>query len=1017
MNQIEAHKKIDILFLSTPNSQNISNISALMSTNLDAKNYFFYQANELWLDWLWENGFLDVIKQKSEDPSQYSYQTPELNYLVRMAEKVPDKVANIIFVVPISKETFNPEVVDQFLRICTVLPAKQLAKIVPKIVEERWIPLLGSFIRWGFDIEKMFMTLSEDKNCKSILILTEAVLSIKSKEELKEADRYINDDPFCLRDLSETKVFDYLINIPDDFAVESLKLTTEIMRQVVCLGGENKEDKVFTSQDFDPLYEVDFFSLKFISADNSYRSDIRSLAAVVVNLASRIFAGSNQKPESLQKIYGDTIAKLPDSQSMWRLKLFVLSLNPEEFREELKPKFFALFSSKEHYELILGTEYAKALQKSFSALSDDNQRNYVKKAIEYFSNLEKDKRDDERSFYLERGSLILSVIKGYLTTEEKTQAKTAGFKFEQGYQPKPIIGHVTGGSVSARGPISQEEFDKLSLAEVIKRLKNEWQPEKLKELYKDDNFLNPRNAEGAGDLLKTGVPKRLQGFVDNAGSFFDRGKIDQHYTYSFLRGVQEAIKNDRDAAVVINWDEVIKLCESILDSNKTESFDTEKRSREQYHIWLANWDGVYSAFNDVIRELIKEEQGKIVIDFVKYRDRILEIIKLLLDYPDPSPEDEKIETAKSTTKSPGDANAFISDPFTMAINSVRGQALESFVMFVFQDGKKFDEKAEIKIDKDLKKLYENTLRKEDTRAIRFLFGHYLPTFYYRDKGMIVKLLPILFPSSTDKKYFYTATWEGYLTNNLFKEIFFDPEFQKLYFRGLEITDADYPVQQKHFKEPDEGLSIHLALAFVYFKDFGLDHPLFISFWEKNIPEQHAEFVEFVGRSFLHSGNDNNQGFLKTNPDSKQRIIDFWEWLFAHYKFKSEKPFLEFGSWIGLDKTIFEPTWLATQIRKTLEKTGGVLSWDYGLTKNIVELAENAPEETLEIARLFLLENKVRKANKQYVPHLEDEWLTALQIIYKIPDDKLKSKVYDLINDLIREGGHTFWGLEKIVKAE
>ena len=99
----------------------------LINLNEDSRQYFYEKANETWLEWLWENGFFDVLKQKAEDPTKYSYSTPELRYLVRMAETKPEIVTEVMLGIPISEETFNPEVIDQFLRICGVLPGAQLA--------------------------------------------------------------------------------------------------------------------------------------------------------------------------------------------------------------------------------------------------------------------------------------------------------------------------------------------------------------------------------------------------------------------------------------------------------------------------------------------------------------------------------------------------------------------------------------------------------------------------------------------------------------------------------------------------------------------------------------------------------------------------------------------------------------------------------------------------------------------------------------------------------------------------
>ena len=40
-------------------------LQELIHVNLGARRYFYTKADEGWLDWLWQHGFLDVIKEKN----------------------------------------------------------------------------------------------------------------------------------------------------------------------------------------------------------------------------------------------------------------------------------------------------------------------------------------------------------------------------------------------------------------------------------------------------------------------------------------------------------------------------------------------------------------------------------------------------------------------------------------------------------------------------------------------------------------------------------------------------------------------------------------------------------------------------------------------------------------------------------------------------------------------------------------------------------------------------------------
>jgi hypothetical protein len=991
----------------------VEKIREIISLNFDARQYFFSKADERWVNWLWDNGLLDVIKEKAEDPTRYGYRTPELSYLVRVASKKPEKVTDIILEVPISKKTFNPEVISQFLRICSTLPASQLARLVQKIKDDGWVELMGPFNDWGFDYEKMLGTLSSANDFDSLLTLIEAVLSVRpyEKSEKKEAIALSNDKPFYLHDLSYTKVFDYLIAVDNDHAEKALNLAVKVMSQVVLQGGEADPTEVFPVEETFHLFDVDFFSIQLGKKEHlSARDDVRELAAAIKVLAEKLIGENCVDDTEAQRIYDQNIDALPQSRAMWRLRLYVLSICPTAFKNKLKESLFSLFGVERYHEIISGTEYENTLKKAFPVFSEEVKRDYIEKVIGYFSRHAEEKEDQE--WHRRYGSDILSTIAEYLLEEEREKAEKAGFTINPGHVPAPSIGEMRSGFVVNRGPVAQEEFAKLSMDDIAKKLCNEWTPEELSNHNTSADFLNPLNAEGVGELLRKDIPERLQEYADNSNLFFERDVLDQHYTYSFLRGIQEAIKNNKQTSANIDWGGLIDLLEVITKSGSDTPFDRERREREKSHdTWLSGWDSVHSAMDDVIQVILKEDGGEMIIDFDKYRDRIFQSISYLLSYPDPTPQDEEPKTARMTSSSPSDSKQVVTDPFTMAINTVRGRAFQALVLFLHPDGKKYKKENKIKIADDVKELYEKVLDTENTRAVMFEFGHYIPSFYYRDTAWIHKLIPKLFPTEEDKNHLYLASWEGFLANNLYNEIFNDPNFQKLYERGLRLIKTKED-DRNHFSDPDKGIATHIALAFMHYKECGFDHPLFKLFWERDNASQQSEFVSFVGRSIISGDNARLNKLLEERSETKELLKQLWDWLLKHYSAK--ELFMEFGFWVSLEKDIFDSKWLAERVKKTLEKTGGNLDWEYGLTKNIVQLANESPEDTLIIAKSYLLDGGVNGDNRRIPLYVDNEWHEALTVLYK--NDTTKTGTRDLIDSLVREGGSAFWGLKDILKG-
>lgn len=990
MNQIELHTTIDRVLAEGIKPAKSSYISSLIYANEDARQYFFSKANEQWLEWLEENKFLEVIKEKASDPNSYGFRMPELHYLVNMAEKKPDVVTDIICSFEVSTGNFNPEVVDQFTRISSKLSARCLKKIVRKIRNEAWIELMGKYTQYGFEYADMLKTIHDANDFESILVLAEAVLQVRKKEDFQEKKTiYRGDNVFYINDISETKVFTYLAEMPDIYQERALAIVIDTFAQVV-----KEEDNYF-------LLDEDFFTLRLDSVSgDSYREEYRFLTATIVELTRKLFS---DKKQDKMLIYQKYFSTLPKNQTIRRLKLFVLSLDPRLFIKELKTEYFRLFKSDKIIEVLYGAEYERALKAGFSFLPETQKREYVTKIFTLFV---KPKDEDEKRWKRHYASCLLSTISKDLTQEEIVFADKNEFKIDPKYQPEPSIGKVRSGTVTPRSPISADDFASLTVNEIAQRLREELSPGELQKRFEKDDFLNPRDADGVAEQLKGDIKNRIDDYLENATLFFDRNNLIPHYTNAYLRGVKDTLAENRSELINLKYAELFKLLLQIKDSGITKSFSkTDKDSQSR---WLSNWNSVHSTIADLIEELIKQKDKNTLLNFRQYRAKVFEVLEYLLSFEDPIPEDEKLKTAKSTIKHPNESEYSISDPFTIAINSVRGRAFQALLHFVYQDASTNEK---IKLANDVKDLYVTVLKKEKTRAIMFMFGHYLPTFYYRDMLWTRSILNKIFESKSKDKYLQVAAWEGYLSNNLYNELFFEPYIQGLYNENI-ILSLSYP-KQKFFKDPQESLAIHFALAFVYFEKFGLDNELFKKFLAKANEKQLSEFVNFIGKSVVTR---ENSGILKDekSPWRITRIKNFWKLML---KSKSKSPALkEFGSWMGTNNNVFEIKWLANRIAQTLDATGGELAWDYELTKSIEKLATEVPEEALSILErhfLWLIENE-----KHFFPIQDDkEWYGAFKKLYESGDKTISDATYSLINELIEKGGKPFWNLEEIVSKK
>lgn len=973
-------------------------LRGVISLNPDARRYFYARADETWLDWLWKNGFLDVIREKAADPTRYSYQTPELDYLSRVVEKNPTRVVDFMLDVKISKETFNPEVIDRFLWISSKLSAEHLARIVPKIRDDQWVPLMGPFNRWGFEYKNMFDALSAAKDFDSMITLAEAMLVIRAGEDIKRTSFGSIDNPFYFKDLDHSEVFEHLSEVDDVHAERCLELLLKTLAAIIVLSGQ-KEDDVFEYGDMFSLFDVDFFTLALGHERHlSSRDDVRDLAATAKIFTDRLIGKSCEKPEEARRIYDDYIKPLPDARTTWRFRLYTWSLCPNVFKEELQSAFFkGIESEKTLWPVTGGAEYEQALKKGFHVLSEEDRKKYIRRAFDLMGN-------EKKHPY---GYGIFSSVYEYLSEGDRKEAE-ALFRqpLKAEYVPEPSIGTSYGGTVVPQSPPDSKNEWAKSVPEIVELLKTKWAPEALHKAYTKQDFLRPINVEGVADALLTSIKDRLQEYVENAPLFFNRDALDAHYTYTFLRGIQGSIKENYERAQGIDWAPLVVLGKDMAESGTTKPFEHENRDREQFDAWLAGWTGVHTNLADVIQELLHDENEKPVVDFVKHRDDLFFTMRYLLAVPSPQPDDEQGNKAVIKEQGPGEGEYQASDPFTIAINTARGRAFQAFLQFVYQDGKKFPKNAKSKISDDVRRAYVDTLERERTRAIMFMFGHYIAFFYYRDVAWMEKLLPTIFTKEPAKTDLYLAAWEGYLTSSLYPELF--EKLHDEYTRAIAL-DADSYTKRKYRTNLDEALATHIALAYLHFDHFGFKTDLYKLFWDKSNTKRHGEFISFVGRHVI--SRDNPEQWLKEHPEvSVKKLEEFWDWALQHCNDK--EALQEFGFWMQAKCKIFDPAWLAERIDRTLEKTGGDVEWEIGFMDSLPILAKVAPEHTLSALRRHLLDGKILKESRGYV-RVDNDLIETLKILYV--NSSTQEGTYKLINDLLPIGGGQFWGLKEILK--
>jgi len=972
---LDMHKKIDDCVMN--NKRDVDLVKVFFANSRDSKIYFLSLIDETWLQWLWTNCFFVCLKEPSDDPTKYGYKMPELDYLVRMAEKDPVTVAKIINTIPVSQSTFNPEVVDRFQWIMGLLPVEQIKFLLPKVLKENWVQLMSAFHRSGYEYQKMMEKIVTSKDYEAMNLMAQMLLTLRPKEELAKIERFsISDKLFYLSDISDTGIFSAVLDPANTKKEESLKILSDQLSQIVRLGKE-KDYSVFDEDEPFYLPDVDLFNIELDTLRHSHlRSDIQNFVATCKKLIDSVVSDMADNDTEIKRIYDTYITSLPDSYTIYRLKLYITSRFPQIFSKEFEKELFRLFDIGERYtDITSGTEYGHALIAAFGTFPEEKKRDYVKKVFDYFAVELEDK--EMMKWRKRRGLEVLTFIKKYLTKAEITQSQTTFGPFPEDLKPQPRSSGIISGYVEHKSPFNLPEY---SVKEIIEHLKTDWTPALLKERFKEDSFLIERGAEGLGEGLKNDTKERMPEYLANIGGFFDREFIDPSYIYSILREVDEMLRNKKPLTED-QYQSLINFFSQICKSGEVTKFE---RSGERSY--LADWITVHKMMADIILNMLADIEDSPF--FRMNRDTFFVLIKYLLSIESsPNVEDEKPEYG---------------EPFGVAINSVRGQAFRALTQFTYADSKTLAD--------DVKVLYEHLLDTEPSNAVRFVIGHFLASFYFRDTPFIQSMMPKIFPKGVaGKEKIFIATWEGYLANALYKELF--EELNDYYLYAITLKKEDYP-DRKYLKGLDETLAAHIALAYTEFTLKEGD-PIFDAFWSTPSETRHYEFVSFMGRHYLTRSQASE--WLKEHKVNKDKIITFWNWMLHTPLSIESKVFTGFGFWISPDEEIISNKIVIDNIASALKKANGEIDWEFGLMKHINEFAKINPQKTLEIiTSLLLLNGNLNPHHRMYFDAARQIG-EPLEIIYQNND--LKQPVENLINALIERGSNTFWGLKEVLKKK
>jgi len=517
-----------------------------------------------------------------------------------------------------------------------------------------------------------------------------------------------------------------------------------------------------------------------------------------------------------------------------------------------------------------------------------------------------------------------------------------------------------GGSWGPSSALSPEILKEMEPTKLVDFLKS-WEPKQ--------NDHKEASREGTGRELTSLIAENPEKLLASLPLFSD---LDPTYIRSALAGFRDAAKKGK----TFDWIPVLDLCDIVLAKPK----EIPERKTKSFFSEDPDWNWSRTTILELIDEGMEDKPDKVNVEL---KERIWTIIENLTRDSDPTPERE-IESLKNR------------DPLGVAINSIRGDAIQSAIKYgvwLKNNTKKEDqEKWNFKDNAPelLRVLNEHLEIKSDpSLAIRAVYGEKLSTLVWLDKNWVDENQDNIFPEGEDSKEHFDSAWDTFITFNRAFDVLFNI-LKKQYQRAIEEiglhTDGHH-----HLENPEQSLSQHLILF--YCRDLiQLDDSLLIDFYSKADLSLRAEVIDFIGR------------VSKNDKEIPQKVIDRFVNLFeVRLKFIKTNPgevqeFKEFSWWVASGK--YEDKWVLEKLSEILE-LGCDMEGDHLIIEKFKEIVTNFPKEVITC-----LQKMVENDKKGWgVLTWADELKIIIKSVLEINDEESKKLTTEFIHRLAAKG-HT-----------
>lgn len=556
---------------------------------------------------------------------------------------------------------------------------------------------------------------------------------------------------------------------------------------------------------------------------------------------------------------------------------------------------------------ILHHEYRQVLREAMSLADDDEQQELLDLAIAAGQGSDDSSDDNKlRRDYRTAGTLTalgaaLPVRGREVLRELMLDLSEHGVTQQEIERSVGPFGIVTS-FVSPTSPLSATEITQMADAQLLGYLAS-WVP--------PAGWDTP-TPEGLGRVLHDAVaqdPARFAGFAN------EFRHLAPTYVRSLTRGLREGLKGGTG----FDWLPVLQLGTWVMAQSDQPS-DHAERGRDP------DWSWTRAAIVDLLEGGLAD--GHAALPF-KLRDVVWALLAQLLQDPDPTPEYE------------GEYGGANMDPFTLAINSVRGSALHATVQYAHWVRRNVGDTATFADMPEVSAALDEHLdtASDPSIGIRSVYGRVFPQLHLLNPDWAESRVSTIFPLDQESAAWFKASSEAFI---VFTQPFDDlaDVLGTVYAAAAQRLRSDDEHSHRYL-DPGGRLAGHLA-AFLARGVWSVTDAAVGTFFA-SAP---AEF-----RGAVHRHLSEVVGWEEPPAEMVERGMAVWEMRLEAVRGDPAGNMAElesFSAWF--ERSALDPAWRLRHLMDVLKLTGGRIDHTWDVFRTLEDLAKQAPSDALEAVR-------------------------------------------------------------------